>query len=262
MIFTVDEGDRVRSARSTFEGNTVFGDRRLQLAMRKTKETASSPGCPRSDIYDPAKLQEDLDKVRDLYRGAGYKNVVIGDPEIEVRASNRERQPRASQKRQLFITIPIEEGERWKLGEVTIEGNEIYTDEFLLRAFEHAPAAGCAQGDRRRRQGDQDALPQHRLHLRPRRRRAGGARRPASPTSWFTIDEGDQFRVGRIEFQGNDRTKDKVLRRELRVQEGLVFNIGAAQATASSRSTSSATSSSTRRTRSRSTSTPRRRRST
>ena len=41
------------------------------------------------------------------------------------------------------------------------------------------------------------------------------------------VDEGDQFKVGRMEFKGNTRTKDKVLRRELRVQEGFVMNVGA-----------------------------------
>ena len=42
----------------------------------------------------------------------------------------------------------------------------------------------------------------------------------------LNIDEGDQFRVGRIEFSGNSKTKDRVLRRSLRVQEGMVFNSG------------------------------------
>jgi outer membrane protein insertion porin family len=41
------------------------------------------------------------------------------------------------------------------------------------------------------------------------------------------VDEGDQFRVGRIDFRGNSRTMDKVLRRELRVQEGYVMNVAA-----------------------------------
>src|SRR5262245_26516193 len=86
VVFTVDEGNRVRISDIDFEGNTVFSDLRLRLSMKKTKETGPLTRLSKKDIYDPAKLQEDLDKVRDVYRGAGYKNVVIGDPKVEVRA--------------------------------------------------------------------------------------------------------------------------------------------------------------------------------
>ena len=67
-----------------FEGNTVFADSRLRLAMTNTKESAFISRVTKKDLYDPAKLQEDLDKVRDLYRSVGYKNVVMGDPKVEV----------------------------------------------------------------------------------------------------------------------------------------------------------------------------------
>src|SRR6185295_2533621 len=122
VIFTVDEGNRVRIPDIDFEGNTVFNDLRLRLSMKKTKETGMITRLSKKDIYDPAKLQEDLDKVRDLYRSVGYKNVVIGDPKVEVRALKPNAAEAKDQKRRMFITIPIEEGERWKFGQITIEG--------------------------------------------------------------------------------------------------------------------------------------------
>ncbi|HET9227985.1 MAG TPA: POTRA domain-containing protein, partial [Thermoanaerobaculia bacterium] len=139
VIFTVDEGNRVRIADIQFEGNTVVSDLRLQLAMKKVKQSGPITRVMKKDIYDPAKLQEDLDAVRDVYRAAGYKNVVIGEPRIEVRALKPEAKNTKDQKRRMFITVPIEEGERWKLGEVSIEGNEVYSDQMLLRAFQTRP---------------------------------------------------------------------------------------------------------------------------
>src|SRR5436309_623686 len=137
IVFTVDEGNRVRISDIKFEGNTVFNNPRLHWSMKKTKESNLISRIAKWDIYDPAKLQEDLDKIRELYRSVGYKNVVIGDPKVEVRAMNPTAANPKDQNRRMFITIPIEEGERWKFGQVTLEGNQIYPNPILMRAFEH-----------------------------------------------------------------------------------------------------------------------------
>lgn len=227
VVFTVDEGNRVRIADIDFEGNTVFNDLRLRLAMKKTKETGLLTRLSKKDIYDPAKLQEDLDKVRDLYRGAGYKNVVIGDPKVEVRALNPGAAEPKDQKRRMFITVPLEEGERWKFGQVTIEGNQIYSDQLLLRAFSRKTGGWLrskviddgvkAITDAYHNTGYIFA------HVEPELVEREG--RVADVV--IHVKEGDQFKVGRIEFQGNDRTKDKVLRRELRLYEGGLMNVTA-----------------------------------
>lgn len=227
VIFTVDEGNRVRISDIGFEGNTVFNDLRLRWSMKKTKESGPISRFTKKDIYDPAKLQEDLDSVRDLYKGAGYKNVVIGDPKVEVRAENPNAKDPKEQKRRMFLTIPIEEGERWKFGQVTIEGNEIYTDDALLRAFQHRGGGWL------RSKVIDDGVKQindlyHNtgyIFARVEPELVEKEGRVADVV--VHVLEGDQFRVGRIEFQGNDRTKDKVLRRELRLYEGGLMNVTA-----------------------------------
>jgi outer membrane protein insertion porin family len=228
VVFTVDEGNRVRISDIEFEGNTVFNDLHLKWVMKKTKETGPVSRFTKKDIYDPAKLQEDLDKVRDLYHGAGYKNVVIGDPKVEVRALKPDAADSKDQKRRMFLTVPIEEGERWKFGQVTIEGNQIYTDEQLLRAFPHRGGGGWL----RSKVIDEGVKTVTDLyhntgyifaHVEPELVERAG--RVADVV--VHVREGEQFKVGRIEFQGNDRTKDKVLRRELRLYEGGLVNITA-----------------------------------
>jgi len=227
VVFTVDEGDRVRISDIEFEGNTVFNDTRLRLTMRNTKESAFISRIAKKDLYDPAKLQEDLDKIRELYRGVGYKNVVIGDPKIEVRAMNAAGKSPRDQQRRMFITIPLEEGERWKFGQVSIEGNKIYPSTALLKVFAHQSGGWLrskaiddgvkAISDAYHNTGYIFARIDPELVEREGR----------VADVVIHVNEGEQFKVGRIEFQGNDRTKDKVLRRELRIYEGGLVNVTA-----------------------------------
>ena len=138
--FNVDEGDKVKIGHINFVGNKVFSSLRLRMTMRKTKETGPISKFTKHDIYNAATVQEDLGKVRDLYRQHGYKNVDVQEPKVEVKAL-RPNAPPKQQKRRLQLTIPIVEGERWKFGNITIEGNKVYTDTQLLRAFSrpHSP---------------------------------------------------------------------------------------------------------------------------
>jgi outer membrane protein insertion porin family len=226
VTFTIDEGDKVKIRQIEFTGNTVFPDWRLRLAMRKTRESGLISRVMKRDIYNPATLQEDLGKVRDLYRERGYKNTVVGDPAIEVTARRPEAEKPGRQKRRLRLEIPIEEGERWRFGEIAIEGNEVFADEILLRAFNRprgewlrssAIEKGVeAVGDLYRNNGY--LYSQVDVELQER------ANNVADVT--IKVYEGDQFTVGRLEFSGNERTRDKVLRREFRVQDGMVLNMG------------------------------------
>lgn len=226
VVFKVDEGNQVRIHEIRFEGNTVFPDIRLRTAMKKTKVTAFVTRLTKKDIYDPAKLQEDLDKVRDLYRGAGYKNAVVGAPKIEVRTLDTGYVNKDEQ-RQMFITVPLEEGERWRFGTVKLEGNNVYAEKTLMRAFEYRPGSWLRQkvvDDGVKEIGDLYHNTGY-IYARVEPELVERADRVADLV--IHITEGEQFKVGRIEFQGNDRTMDKVLRRELRLWEEGLVNIGA-----------------------------------
>jgi outer membrane protein insertion porin family len=227
IAFAVDEGNRVRISDIAFEGNTVYNDLHLRFVMSNTKKSGPITRILKKDIYDPAKLQEDLDKIRKLYKAAGYKNVVLGDPKIEVKALHPEAKTIKDQNRRMFLTIPIEEGERWKFGEVTIDGNKIYSDQALMRAFPHSKGSWLKQkliddgvkqvSDLYHNTGYIYAQVEPELVEKPNR----------VADVVVHVSEGEQFRVGRIEFEGNARTMDKVLRRELRLWEGGLVNIGA-----------------------------------
>ena len=226
-VFTVDEGDRVRIEDVDFEGNTVYSDFRLRLAMKKTKETGPLTRLLKKDIYSPATIAEDLDKVRDLYKKQGYKNVLLGDPEVEVKALKPEAADPQEQKRRIFLTIPIEEGERWKFGEISIDGNKVYSDQALLRVFRNKPGIWLRSNLIDDGVKSINELYNNTGYMFARVDSELVERHENVADVVVHVDEGDQFKVGRMEFKGNTRTKDKVLRRELRVQEGFVMNVGA-----------------------------------
>jgi outer membrane protein insertion porin family len=227
VTYTIDEGDKVRVGEIDFEGNTVFKDMRLSWAMGDTKESNLITKIMKKDIYSPAALNEDLDAVRELYLKAGYKNVVLGEPKIEVKPVKGGEAAGPEVKRRLFITIPVEEGDRWKLGEITIEGSERFPAEVLMRQFEK-PKGGWL-----RSKVIDDGLETIRElysntgHLFAQIEPEIVERPDQVADVIIHVDEGDQFRIGRIEFSGNTKTKDKVLRRDMSIQEGLVMNTGA-----------------------------------
>lgn len=227
VIFNVDEGTRVRIAEVEFTGNDVFGELRLQWMMRGTKETNLLTRLLKKDIYNPAKLEEDLERIREAYRGKGYKNVAVGDPEIEIKARRPNAETLEKQKRRMIVTIPIDEGERWRLGEITIEGNEKFSDQQLLRAFQ------IRGGSWLRAKKIDEALEtindiyQNSGFIYSRVDPEIRERGDNVADIVVRVRENEQFQVGRIEFEGNTRTRDKVLRRELRLQEGYIMNSGA-----------------------------------
>ncbi len=225
VTFSVDEGNRVRIADIAFEGNTVFNDLRLRLAMKKTKQTSLISRFSKHDIYSPATLQEDLDKVRDLYRGAGYKNVVLGEPKIEVKAKRPNETTTAKQKRQMYVTIPVDEGERWKFGEVKIEGNKVYTEAGLLRLVHSRKNSWLRSKLLDDGVKAIDDLYHNSGYIFARVEPEVIEKPDNVADILIRVTEGDQFKVGRIEFDGNDKTRDRVLRRELRLQEGSVISI-------------------------------------
>ncbi len=228
-IYTIDEGDKVKIGDIDFDGNTVFGDWRLRLSMKKTKESGLISKIGKKDIYNPANIDEDLDRVRDLYRKAGYKDVLLAAPELDVKAKRPNAATIKSQKRRLLVTIPIEEGERWRFGEIDIIGNQVFTDQLLLRQFER-PRGGWL-----RSKVIDDAVESIAKlyssigYIFSKVSTELVERGENTADLVVNIDEADQFRVGRIEFEGNSKTKDKVLRRELLVQEGTVMNMTAIQ---------------------------------
>lgn len=222
VYFNVDEGRKVKIGEIVFEGNTIFSQRRLRWKMKKTSRTWMFSFLTQHNIFSRVNYDEDIENVLNLYRDHGYARVRAGEPVIESYNVAREgRDP----KNRLRITIPLEEGEPYDVGEIAVEGNELFTDEEILATLD------LASGDLFDQSKVRDALESIDTGYGVR----GYIFAYTDPMvslddSTLTADltlrisEGEKFFLRRLEFEGNSSTRDKVLRREVRMREGDVFN--------------------------------------
>src|ERR1700730_8845570 len=230
--FIVKEGPTVKVGNITFTGNHTVSSRELRAAMRNLRPV----GIPHSILlenifartYDASKLEEDTERVRRALQDRGYFRAVVSDPITHIRneggLSLLTFRPR--QGKRIDIRIPVEEGQRYKLGGVTFTGNTHVPNVKALRAqfptkdgeWFNATAIGKGLDNLRKAYGSLGyinftAVPTPRID---------DAKHEVFLD--IDIDEGKPFTVSRIEFQGNTITRDRVIRRELLLEEGAVYN--------------------------------------
>lgn len=213
IVFVIDEGVKAKVAAIDFVGNQRFSDRRLRGQMKEVKRHNIVTWIRKKNLYIPSKLDEDLERVKNFYQDHGYQDVAFGDPQVKT-VGKRVR-----------ITIPVKEGEIHKFGRVTVEGNTVFTDEQIIGNWP------LAEGDVLRRKPMQTRLDAFGEAYRMRGYIYAYVDPEYTDRGDNVVDvnvkvfEGDQFRLGRLEFEGNTTTKDKVLRREIFLEEGQVMNM-------------------------------------
>jgi outer membrane protein insertion porin family len=239
LIFKVQEGPKVKVGKITFIGNHAFSDRKLIRAMRNDRPYAiplyffNIPVM--SKTYDRDKLNEDLEVgIRGLYQDNGYFRVLVKDPIIKNvdTSSFRMRMPMLGRThgKAVNITIPIEEGERYRMGTLKIvsadpdkalslkvdalkkvfpikEGDIFDTDKLRKALKDYTSIYG--------EYGFIDFTTEPDFDI-------DDAKKVINLTLRF--DEQSQYYIHRIEFTGNTTTRDKVIRRELLLDEGQLFN--------------------------------------
>ena len=232
LTFNVKEGPTVKVGKIAFQGNENLSDRTLRAAMKNLKPI----GIPHSIIlenllprtFDASKLDEDTERVRQAYRDRGYFKALTSEPTTHVRDAGglNPFTLRPSKGKRIDILMPVEEGSRYKLGGITFSGNKNFTNTKALRAQ-------FTQKD-----GDWFNASQFGKGIEQLRKAYGGQgyiNFVGTPVPRIDeakkliyldidIDEGKPFYVSRIEFTGNSITRDKVIRRELMLQEGQIYN--------------------------------------
>ncbi|HXI13077.1 MAG TPA: outer membrane protein assembly factor BamA [Thermoanaerobaculia bacterium] len=217
LIFTINEGIKAKVASIRFEGNQRFSDRRLRNAMKEVKTSNLYTWIRKKNIYTPSKLDEDMEKVKNLYLDHGYKDIEFGDPKIVTTGSKK--RPRVK------LSIPVKEGVVHTFGEVKVTGNTVFTEEQIIGNWP------IKKGETLRRKPIQSRLDV----FDEAYRRRGYIYAYVNPEYQekennvvdvsIQVFEGDQFKLGRLEFLGNLTTKDKVLRREVFLEEGMIMDM-------------------------------------
>ncbi len=233
LTFVVKEGPKVKVGKITFEGNKALSSRELRSAMKNLKPI----GIPHSIFlenlfartYDSTKLSEDAERVRYYYQTKGYFKALVADPKTQIHDTSGVKWYwpfKSSPGKAVDITLPVEEGQRYRLKDITFSGNKAVTNTAGLRAL-----FKIKDGD----VFDTEAIRKGLEALRKAYAALGYINFTPVPNTEadddkklislrIDLDEGKQFFVRRIEFQGNTTTRDKVIRRELALEEGQVYN--------------------------------------
>jgi outer membrane protein insertion porin family len=237
ITFVINEGDRVRVVDIQFEGNQVFSDGQLRGSMKYVKEAGLITRFKGSDILDREKLDVDLRLVDNYMRSKGYLQARHGEPRVESVGPKRTGFPvlplpfLSSVDEGLKVTVPIVEGKVYRLGEFKVEGNSIFSEP-QIRAVIGLNKGDIADGEKvskglfenlKKFYGQQGFI-EYTAEPVPTFKD-----NPANPNEGIvdftvTIDEGKQFTLRRLEFVGNTFTRDNVLRREVLINEGDIYN--------------------------------------
>lgn len=241
LTFEIEQGNRSRIVRIDFEGNEKFKDGELRNALELVKKTGLIARVKGSDILDMRKLQYDLQKnVRSYMFSKGYFQARIGEPVVEGLGLKRTSfipfitlpiPLISSIDDTLRIIVPITEGKVFRVGELKVEGNSIFSEQQILGAI-GLKTGEVADGKRlqdavyedlKQVYGNQGFV-NYNAEFEPNFRD-----NPTNPNEGIvdikiTIEEGKQFSLRRLEFTGNTFTRDRVMRREFLLNEGDIYN--------------------------------------
>ena len=154
LTFLINEGERVRVVEIQFEGNQVFSDGKLRSQMKYVKEAGLISRFKEQDILDREKLEFDLHKVDNYMRSKGYLQARHGEPRVVGVGPRRTGFPilplpfLSSTDEGLRVTVPIIEGRVYRIGEMKIEGNSIYSED-TIRAVIGLNKGDIANGEDR-----------------------------------------------------------------------------------------------------------------
>jgi outer membrane protein insertion porin family len=212
LIFIIEEGGKNEIRDIRFEGNTVYDSRTLRKQM-KVKEKGWFSWITKSGRFEVDQLDQDVEAVLDYYRTRGYLRASSPGPRRDPVGDGR-----------IDLVIPIHEGEKYTVAGVGFGRMTVFKPEELY------PALTLNGGDGYSSKKMRDDIKMIRSYygsrgyadatVTPDIRDAG----PNQVNIVYRITEGSRYRVGRVNIEGNTKTKDKVIRREMPLKPGDWFN--------------------------------------
>ncbi|WP_206455990.1 outer membrane protein assembly factor BamA [Aurantimonas marina] len=215
VIYNIQEGDRTKIASISIVGNNAFSDSRLKQTIA-LRESGLLSFIQRDDIYDEDRLRTDEETLRRFYFNRGYADFRVISSVAELDETQNS----------YFITITVDEGERYTFGNVAIDSTIPGIDsEALYSELETRPGEVYSAKD----------VEESLVNLTNSMANAGFAFAQVTPRGDrdftnrtiainYVIDQGPRAYVERIEIRGNTKTRDYVIRREFDVSEGDAFN--------------------------------------
>ncbi|MCS7198818.1 MAG: outer membrane protein assembly factor BamA [Caldimicrobium sp.] len=227
LVFEIKEGKKKYIKKIEFLGNKALSERELKGFLSVTERSVFSPIAkyaryltavispePKAEpgVYNLAYLQRDLGKIETAYKNRGYIEVRIGEPQVIEEDDG------------VIIRIPIEEGAQYKVKEVQIE-HDLFPPEEIKKRIKTQPGKVFNLGELR----NDEVILTHlftdygyayaKVLTTFEKVQEGNLLKVA-----FKVDKGPIVFVNRIEIEGNTRTRDKVIRREILLGEGWPYS--------------------------------------
>lgn len=236
LTYRIDQGPQLKIKQVVFDGAKAFTSDKLASQMKDNNVGGFWSWITGSGKYQETKLGDDIQKVQDFYRENGYMQARLGLQQVEVIGDSKD-----GKDRYIRLRIPVDEGDRYKFGTLTITGNKAVRTAYIQNLFKVDPGEWV----------NWDKVTKSMQKLQDLYGAVGyfhwvGNPEPAFPGRDPTtnkeldpatykpimnlalkIDEGKQYLVNRITFVGNTTTHDTVVRREMRLVEGGIFNVEA-----------------------------------
>lgn len=214
VTFRITEGDKILIRSIGFDGNRTFSKRKLRGVM-ETKEKWFLSWLTNAGTYKEEVLKNDSALIADFYMNNGFINVKVGEPVVRL----------ADAKDALEVSIGITEGDQYRIGEIGFKGELLESAEDLRKKIKSEPGEVFSRSTLRT---DIFALTDVYAdkgyafaNVNPLTK-ADTEKKLVDLT--FDMEKGELVNIERITIAGNPKTRDKVVRRELRVSEGELYS--------------------------------------
>ena len=232
VSFVITDGAKARIKQIDFVGNTKFSDQTLAKQLKKIKaqgffnlswlggKTTYTEDKWNGTKEDPG----DGSRLQDFFLNRGYVMSRVGQPKVTY-VENKKAESGKKPKKDMVLEIPITEGDQFRVGEVKFEGLTVLKEEWARTLFHLQP--GEVYNDSKIKKGYEKLREVYGSQgyfqwTGSTKRRPNIEKKVVDVT--LLMDEDKRYYVGHINFTGNESTRDKVIRREVYLNEADVFN--------------------------------------
>jgi outer membrane protein insertion porin family len=230
VSFIIDDGPKAKVREIEFTGNTVFEDGKLRGAVKSIKPAGfwNLSWLGGKSTYTEAKWTEpekgDRARLQEFYLNRGYVTATVGEPKL-IYTDGKSGLFKKKPVKWVKVEIPVTEGDQYKVGEIKFEGMKILREEYVRAQLNMPPGEVYKEKQfKKAYEKLRDAYGSlgYFQWTVLTDRKPDPVRKVVDVT--VKMDEDKQYFVSRIRFTGNDTTRDKVIRREVYLNEGDVFN--------------------------------------
>ena len=223
LTFRIDEGPKVRVGEVVFEGRSKIPESALREAMKDNKPHSVLSWIGGKDVFKQNKIPDDVELIKKKFQENGYMEATVGEPRTEM---IEKRTIFFRKQKMMRLVIPVHAGYLYRVGEIKIEGNKAVNGKYLrslvklekgqVYSTQIREKAIEKMGETYRDGGYLYAQVAPVESLDPKRKIINVT---------FNVYEGEIAFLHRLEFRGNNYTKDKVIRREMLLREGDRFSL-------------------------------------